>query len=31
MQAPIDKLTAERLDGSYREVDPETGQCPLYG
>jgi multimeric flavodoxin WrbA len=24
------QLMAERLDGSYRDLDPETGQYPLY-
>ena len=25
------QLMCERLDGSYRDLDPETGQYPLYG
>ncbi|WP_410509264.1 flavodoxin family protein [Methanosarcina hadiensis] len=27
----VSKMVIERLDGTYAEADPETGQYPLYG
>ena len=31
VRSSIAQLVLERLDGTYNEADPETGQFPLYG
>ncbi len=30
-QVPVAQMVIERLDGTYEESDPQTGQFPLYG
>ncbi|MGI9613224.1 MAG: flavodoxin family protein [Acidimicrobiales bacterium] len=31
VRGSVAQLVIERLDGTYRQIDPETGQFPLYG
>ncbi len=31
VRSAVSQMVIERLDGSYSEGDPDTGQYPLYG